>query len=145
MTEKRTLVASMVGATPYARYLGIGVVANGDAESVSFHLPFEARLVGNGTLPAYHGGVIATFMQVVALTTVNSHLFDNRLPKLVDFSVDYLSSAGPSDLYATCEMYRLGRRIATVGVRCWQKADVPVALGRAQVFVGPRFDRSTQS
>lgn len=124
---------------PYARHLGIGVVANGGADSVLFHLPFEARLVGNVTLPAYHGGVVAAFMQVAALTTVFDLITEDRLPKLVDFSIDYLSSAGPLDLYARCEVHRVGRRIATVGIRCWQNdAEVPVALSRTHVFIGPQ-------
>jgi acyl-coenzyme A thioesterase PaaI-like protein len=59
-------------------------------------------------------------------------------PKLVDFSIDYLSSAGPLDLFARCEMHRAGKRIAAVGIRCWQRnPDAPVALGRAHVFVAP--------
>jgi acyl-coenzyme A thioesterase PaaI-like protein len=101
-----------------------------------FHLPFEERLVGNVTLPALHGGVIAAFMQVAALASTYSFLRGERLPKLVDFSLDYLSSAGPMDLYAVCDMHRVGKRIAAVGVRCWQQSpDNPVGVGRAHVFI----------
>ena len=128
MTEKSKRVASAISAMPYARHLGIGVVvANGGADSILFHLPFEARLVGNVTLPAYHGGVVATFMQVAALTTVYDLITEGRLPKLVNFSIDYLNS-----------VHRVGRRIATVGIRCWQDdTKVPVALSRAHIFIGP--------
>ena len=87
-------------------------------------------------LPAYHGGVVATLMQVAALTATYVLLDEDRPPKLVDFSIDYLSSAGPGDLFARCEMHRVGRRVAAVGIRCWQQdPDAPVALGRAHVFV----------
>lgn len=139
MTENSKRVASAISAMPYARHLGIGVVvAKGGADSILFHLPFEARLVGNVTLPAYHGGVVATFMQVAALTTVYDLITEGRLPKLVNFSIDYLNSAGPLDLYARCEVHRVGRRIATVGIRCWQNdTKVPVALSRAHIFIGP--------
>jgi acyl-coenzyme A thioesterase PaaI-like protein len=93
-------------------------------------------LVGNVTLPALHGGVIAAFMQVAALASTYSLLRGERLPKLVDFSLDYLSSAGPMDLYAACEMHRVGKRIASLGIRCWQgNPDAPVALGRAHLFI----------
>ncbi len=139
MTEKSNRAASAIRAMPYARHLGIDVVTTGGADFVLFHLPFETRLVGNMTLPAYHGGVVAAFMQVAALTTVYDLITEDRLPKLVDFSIDYLSAAGPLDLYARCEVQRLGRRIATVSIRCWQNdAEVPVALSWAHVFIGPQ-------
>jgi acyl-coenzyme A thioesterase PaaI-like protein len=139
MTEKSNRVASAIWAMPYARHLGIGVAGNGGADSILFHLPFEARLVGNVTLPAYHGGAVAAFMQVAALTTVYDLIAEDRLPKLVNFAINYPSSAGPQDLYAKCEVHRVGRRIATVGIRCWQNnPEVPVALSRAHVFIGPQ-------
>lgn len=138
MTKKSNKVRSAIWAVPYARHLGIDVVTIEGADSVLFHLPFEPRLIGNMALPAYHGGVVAAFMQVAALTTANDLITEDRLPKLVDFSIDYLNSAGPLDLYARCEVHRLGRRIATVGTRCWQNdTKLPVALSRACIFIGP--------
>ena len=129
-------VSSTLAAIPYARHLGVRVAEFSEAGAVVFHLPFEERLVGNVTLPALHGGVIAAFMQVAALASTYSFLRGERLPKLVDFSLDYLSSAGPMDLYAVCDMHRVGKRIAAVGVRCWQQSpDNPVGVGRAHVFI----------
>lgn len=94
-------------------------------------------MIGDVSLPAFHGGVVATLMQVAALTATYVHLDEDRPPKLVDFSIDYLSSAGPRDLFARCEMHRVGRRVPAVGIRCWQAdSDTPVALGRrAHLFV----------
>ncbi len=131
-------ISSALNALPYARHLGLCRADAGGTGSVIFHLPFEARLVGNISLPAYHGGVVASFMQIAALTVTYGVLGEDRPPKLVDFSIDYLSSAGPFDLFARCEMHRVGRRVAAVGIRCWQHdPDAPVALGRAHVFVAP--------
>lgn len=121
---------------PYAKQLGIKLIQGLTASDQAFHLPFEPRLVGNMTLPALHGGVIASFMQVAALSTTYSLLSKDRPPKLIDFSIDYLSSAGPHDLFATCEMRRIGKRIAAIGIRCWQQdPKTPVALARAHIFV----------
>ncbi len=132
----RDRICSTLAALPYARHLGIRVAEVDGAGTVVFHLPFEARLIGNVTLPAYHGGIVATFMQVAALTATYVLHDEDRPPKLVDFSIDYLSSAGPLDLFARCEMHRVGKRVAAVGIRCWQQdPDAPVALGRAHVFV----------
>lgn len=121
---------------PYAKQLGIRLVEGLSASDRVFHLPFEQRLIGNMALPAFHGGVIASFMEVAALSTTYSLLSEDRPPKLVDFSIDYHSSAGPHDLFATCEMHRIGQRIAALGIRCWQQdPSTPVALGRAHIFV----------
>lgn len=129
-------VTSILAALPYARHLGIRLAEIDGAGNVVFHLPFEARFIGNITLPAYHGGVVATLMEVAALTATYILLDEDRPPRLVDFSIDYLSSARSSDLFAQCEMHRVGRRVAAVGIRCWQKdPDAPVAVGRAHVFV----------
>lgn len=134
----RNRVAATLELMPYARYLGIRLLPAESSDALVFHLPFDARLIGNVTLPALHGGVVATFMQAVALAATYGLMREALPPKLVDFSIDYLSSAGPSDLFAQCEMHRVGRRIAAVGVRCWQQdLNAPVALGRAHVFVAP--------
>lgn len=134
----RERIAATLQAIPYTRHLGVRLANHGAADGVVFHLPFDARLIGNVTLPAIHGGVVATFMEAAALAATYALIDAGLPPKLVDFSIDYLSSAGPIDLYAQCEMHRVGKRIATVGVRCWQRnVDAPIALGRAHVFVAP--------
>jgi acyl-coenzyme A thioesterase PaaI-like protein len=85
----RERVTSTLAALPYARHLGIRAAEVDGAGTVVLHLPFEARWIGNVTLPAYHGGVVATLMQVAALTatyvlldedTQAGGLFD-RLPE----------------------------------------------------------------
>ncbi len=137
--ESTTLeqITSVLATIPYVRHLGIRVVKVEGARGVVLQLPFEARLVGNVTLPAIHGGVVATFMQVGALSATLARISGERLPEIVDFSIDYLRSAGPLDVYAHCEVFRVGRRIAVVGIRCWQlDPDAPIGLGRAHLFVG---------
>ena len=134
----RERIAATLQSTPYTRHLGVLLVNHDAADGVVFHLPFDARLIGNVTLPAIHGGVIAAFMEAAALAATYARIDAGLLAKLVDFSIDYLSSAGPIDLYAQCEMHRVGKRIAAVGVRCWQRnMDAPIALGRAHVYVAP--------
>ncbi len=60
--ESTTLeqITSVLATIPYVRHLGIRVVKVEGARGVVLQLPFEARLVGNVTLPAIHGGVVAT-------------------------------------------------------------------------------------
>jgi acyl-coenzyme A thioesterase PaaI-like protein len=43
-----------------------------------------------------------------------------RLPKTIDFTVDYLRSGLPRDAYARATVNRSGRRYASVHVEAWQ-------------------------
>ena len=43
-----------------------------------------------------------------------------RLPKTIDFTVDYLRSGLPRDAYARARVARSGRRYASVNVEAWQ-------------------------
>ena len=43
-----------------------------------------------------------------------------RLPKTIDFTVDYLRSGLPRDAYARARVNRSGRRYASVHVEAWQ-------------------------
>jgi acyl-coenzyme A thioesterase PaaI-like protein len=43
-----------------------------------------------------------------------------RLPKTIDFTVDYLRSGLPRDAYARARVNRQGRRYASVHVEAWQ-------------------------
>jgi acyl-coenzyme A thioesterase PaaI-like protein len=134
----RVRIQAALEAMPYARHLGIRLAGAVPGDGALFHLPFDARLIGNVTLPALHGGVVASFMQIAAIAATWALTRADVQPKLVDFSLDFLSSAGPSDIFAQCEFHRVGKRIAAVGVRCWQRSSIePVALGRAHLFVAP--------
>ena len=43
-----------------------------------------------------------------------------RMPKTIDFTVDYLRSGLPRDAYARARVNRSGRRYASVHVEAWQ-------------------------
>ena len=125
---------------PYAAFLDVQVRLEGGAPR--FRLPFRPSLIGNPALPALHGGVVAGFMENAALLHLLLLLDERKVPKAIDFSIDYLRSANAVDLHASCEVARQGRRVAQVQIRCWQ--DEPghagrtreVALGRAHFLLG---------
>lgn len=120
---------ALLDSVPYARYLGVSMERQ--AEGLVFHLPFQEKTIGNHLLPALHGGVIAGFMEHSALLHLMVEQAQNRLPKTVDFSLDYLRSAGPKDTHARCEVTRQGRRVAHVQIICWQdNPEKPVATAR---------------
>ena len=126
--------SGLLALVPYAAFLGIQL--RYEEAAPVLHLPFRTSLVGNSALPAIHGGVVAGFMESAALLHLLLVLDEDRLPKSIDFSLDYLRSAQAVDSYAACAVERLGRRVAQVQVRCWQADPAkPVALARAHFLL----------
>ncbi|WP_179379541.1 PaaI family thioesterase [Jannaschia marina] len=127
---------ALVDGVPYVRFLGITFDRRGDELTGVLH--FDPKLIGNPMLPALHGGVTAAFLEVTAIVTLSwAMLWDDleagrldaealtpetlpRLPKTIDFSVDYLRAGLPRDGYARARLNRSGRRYASVHVEAWQ-------------------------
>ena len=113
---------------PYARFLGVRLEVEGD--DLVCVLPFRDDLVGNAQLPALHGGVVGAFLELTALLQLIDSTDDERVPKPIDFSVNYLRSAGPRETRGRAEIVKHGRRIANVRVLAWQDDPArPVAAG----------------
>lgn len=127
--------AALLALVPYAAWIGLRIdLANPAAPLL--RLPYKPSLIGNIALPAIHGGVVASFMESAALVHLLLVLDEQRVPKSIDFSIDYLRSARAEESYAACAVERLGRRVAQVQVRCWQsRPDEPVALARAHFLL----------
>jgi uncharacterized protein (TIGR00369 family) len=129
-------MSAVIDAIPYARFLGVEVERiDGALECV---LPFRPALVGNVTLPAIHGGVIGAFLELTALLRLIDESGTSRVPKPINFAIDYLRSAGPQTTRARAEIFKLGRRIAVVHVVAWQDdRDKPVASGNGKFLLEP--------
>ncbi len=124
----------LVASVPYARFLGVTAeMRDGILHS---RLPFRPALIGNSALPALHGGVTAAFMENAALLHLLLHLDEDRVPRSIDFSIDYLLSGRAQDCWATCEVSRAGSRVAHTVIRCWQtQPDKPIAVARAHFLL----------
>jgi uncharacterized protein (TIGR00369 family) len=115
---------------PYARL--IGIECSREEEALIFRLPADKDNIGNPLLPAIHGGVIAGFMELAAAMHLLIATGSGSVPKIIDFSVDYLRAGLYRDTYARCQVWRQGRRVANVAVTAWQtSADEPIATARA--------------
>ena len=113
---------------PYARL--IGFQTERDEEGLLCVLPFREEIVGNARLPAVHGGVIGSFLEMTATVALVDQGEGDRLPKPINFSTDYLRSAGPRTTRGRAEIVKQGRRIANVRVVAWQDDPAkPVAAG----------------
>ena len=127
---------ALVGGVPYIQFLGIEFTRRGDELTAT--LPFDEKLIGNPSLPALHGGATAAFLEVTAIIELSWKLLWEdietgridpvtvdrrhlpRLPRTIDFTVDYLRSGLPRDAYARARVKRSGRRYASVHVEGWQ-------------------------
>lgn len=118
-------------AIPYAGFLGVQVEdTDGGWRCV---LPFRHEIIGNPRLPAIHGGVLGAFLELTAFLRLYAESAGGRAPKPINFSVDYLRSAGPQTTYAEANIFKLGRRIANVHVVAWQgDRDKVVASGNGK-------------
>jgi acyl-coenzyme A thioesterase PaaI-like protein len=129
--RREALLRTLVDGVPYINFLGIQFDRRGD--ELTAVLPFREDLIGNPVLPALHGGATAGFLEVAAMIELAwSTLWDGveaegalpegplRLPKTIDFTIDYLRAGLPRDAYARARVNRSGRRYASVHVEAWQ-------------------------
>ena len=147
--RRDSALAALIGSIPYAQFLGVSFDRRGD--ELTALLTYSDDLIGNPMLPAIHGGVTAAFLEIAATVSLTwATIWDDvesgavdastlpRLPKTIDFTIDYLRSGLPRDAYARARITRSGRRYASVHVEAWQdNRDRPFAQGTGH-FVMPR-------
>jgi acyl-coenzyme A thioesterase PaaI-like protein len=127
---------ALVEGVPYISFLGVQFERRGD--ELTGVMPFDEKLIGNPILPVLHGGATAAFLEITSIIGLSwGVLWDEvesgavdldtlkagrlpRLPKTIDFTVDYLRSGLPRDAYARAQVNRSGRRYASVHVEAWQ-------------------------
>ncbi|WP_392886588.1 PaaI family thioesterase [Pseudomonas migulae] len=122
--------ASLLHLIPYAKLIGVECSRVGD--DLLFRLPANKDNIGNPLLPAIHGGVIAGFMELSAALHLLILTGAPGVPKIIDFSLDYLRAGQFRDTWARCQVCRQGRRVANVAVTAWQSTEAePIATARA--------------
>lgn len=142
---------TLVKRIPYIRFLGIHFDRRGD--ELTAVMPFSETLIGNPALPALHGGATAAFLEISAIIELSwSMLWEDiehgeiapedfpRMPKTIDFTVDYLRSGLPRDAYARARLNRSGRRYASVHVEAWQDNRTRLFAQATGHFLMPRRD-----
>ena len=119
---------------PYAVYLGIRAEVHGN--EILFILPPDDKLIGNPVLPAVHGGVVGAFMEQAAAFHLLAKMENPVIPKVINFSLDYLRPTRLRETYAQCTLTRQGRYIANVSISAWQEqSDQPCAIARAHFLI----------
>ena len=124
----------LVNQIPYAQLIGLKFQRFG--QDVLFHLPKNPDNIGNPILPAIHGGVIGGFMELSASLHLMMTMNTPALPKMIDFSLDYLRAGRHQDTFAECQVWRQGSRVANVAITAWQtERTSPIATARAHFLL----------
>lgn len=125
---------ALIDTIPYAKTIGLKLLVEPDC--VSFVLQRKDSNIGNPMLPAIHGGVIGGFMELSAAMHLLVSQSTLKLPKIIDFSLDYLRAGANRDTYADCHVTRQGSRVANVEIHAWQADRTqPIALARAHFLL----------
>ena len=141
---------SLIAGVPYIQHMGFRFDRRGD--ELTGIMPFKEMLIGNPMLPALHGGATSAFLETTAIIELSwAMLWDQmeagediggiRLPKTIDFTVDYLRSGLPRDAYARATVNRAGRRYASVRVDAWQDNRSRLFAQATGHFLMPQPDR----
>ncbi|WP_152207162.1 PaaI family thioesterase [Marinobacter changyiensis] len=124
----------MIASIPYAGFIGLQCDRFGD--DLIFRLPPKNQNIGNPILPAIHGGVIGGFMELSAAIYLMMSQETLRMPKIIDFSLDYLRAGLDRETFAECHLTRQGNRVANVMINAWQKSrSQPIATARAHFLL----------
>ncbi len=124
----------LIQSIPYAGFIGLECSQFGD--DLIFRLPAKDQNLGNPVLPAIHGGVIGGFMELSAAIYLMLAQETVRMPRIVNFSLDYLRAGLDRETYAECQLTRQGNRVANVMITAWQKSrSTPISTARAHFLL----------
>ena len=120
---------------PYSKFIGVRGIPDESGTPVC-ELPFAPHIVGNPTLPAIHGGVIGALLEGAAILALLLEVDVVQVPKTINITVDYLLSGRGHTTYAQGQVFRQGRRVATVRAEAWQDSrDKPIATANAHFLL----------
>jgi uncharacterized protein (TIGR00369 family) len=127
-------VAELMAGVPFCEFLGLKASLRGD--DVVLEMPFDPKLVGNPIIPALHGGVIGSFLETAAIAQAIFSTRAVKIPKPVDFTVDYLRTGRAVTSYAKARLARQGRRVVNVHAEMWQEDEArPIATLRGHFLL----------
>jgi acyl-coenzyme A thioesterase PaaI-like protein len=125
---------SVMEMIPYADFIGAQVKIEND--QLLYWLDKRPTNIGNPSLPAIHGGVIGGFLELSAAIEIIYGLDIAAVPKVVDFSLDYLRAGRYKTIYAKCNVLRQGKKLINVTASAWQDDEnTPIATARCHFLI----------
>ena len=106
---------------------------------VVIRLPYQPQLARAPDEKSYHGGVIATLVDLAGHAVVATSI--GRMAPTIDLRVDYLRPALNSDLTATAKLIAAGRAIARADIEITDAQGRLIAIGRGSFSTSPPGDR----
>jgi uncharacterized protein (TIGR00369 family) len=127
--------ARLIGAIPYARYLGLAVeLVDGDP---IVRMLANPKLIGNPIISALHGGTVGALLEIAAIIKLLWDGGAGSVPKTINITLNYLRSArATEDTFARATIPKHGRRVANVQVLAWQREEgKPIAVAHAHFLL----------
>ena len=135
--ERRDL-NTLTALVPYSRFLGMELLADGD-DALMVHIPFAEHLVGNPTIPALHGGTVASVLETAAIFNAVWQPGVVGVPKTINITVDYLRPGRPEATFSRAIVTKLGRNVASVNATAWQSDPArPIATALVHLLIRTR-------
>ncbi len=129
-----TVLQQWLHKVPYA--VTLGMEARVVEDDILFVLPPNEKLIGNSSIPAIHGGIVGAFMEQAAAFNLIAKMSEPTLPKIINFSLDYLRAVRLENTFARCEVTRQGRKIGNVCITAWQSDEnKPCSVARAHFLL----------
>jgi uncharacterized protein (TIGR00369 family) len=112
---------------PFHDFLGLEALT-ADARTTVVRMPFRPELGLDREREAFHGGVLASLIDITAHAAVALRV--GRVAPTVDLRIDYLRPAQAAFVVAEATILRAGRALARADVTVQDPAGVVVACGR---------------
>ena len=146
--ESTHVLYDVVDRIPFIDFLGVKFDLFED--KITARLPFKPELIGNGFIKALHGGAIGSFLETVAIVELAHYLNKSKkipqkmgkikLPKTIDFTIDYMYPGLDRDSFALAKVNRAGKRYASVSVKAWQESKEKPFAQAIGHFLVPKID-----
>ncbi|QDY68550.1 PaaI family thioesterase [Qingshengfaniella alkalisoli] len=135
--DKAELAKEFISALPYARALGLELVAlhDGVAELV---MPYAEHLIGDPQRGVISGGAVTAMMDTAGGVAVLAHPEAGDTTATLDLRIDYMRGAEPGQsIRARAECYHVTRSVAFVRASAWDDdANRPIASAAGAFTVG---------
>lgn len=107
---------------PYAHMLDISALEYND--DMIFKLPYQEPFIGNYMIQALHGGVLCSFLEIIASVTAKIDIQLDHMPKIINVNYNFMKPAlGGQDVYGRAEIIKSGKRILSVSATAYNSLE----------------------